>query len=153
MIARRSMKLADRFARSSAEGTMNSLVRITRPGEATYDEETREYGPGLQLLIYSDPLDPAKGGIAGITPAQGPITMELGDEPQYYSSVTVYLPQSAPKNPRINDIVEVLGSPDGDMVGRRFRVVDVPAGGRITASIALQCTGIAPSREWLADDA
>jgi len=149
MLARRSLAYAQNVARAHAEGSMNSLVLITRPASAAFDESTREYTPGLQEVIYDDPATPGAGGMAGVSPAQGPITMDLGDEPQYYSSATVYLPKDTPKVPMINDIVEVKTSPDEDMVGRRFRVVDVPAGGRIDASVALQCTGISPSREWV----
>lgn len=149
-IARRSLAYAQGLAQAHANGSMNSLVLITRPGSDTFNETTREYGSGLQTVIYDDPDNAGAGAIAGVTLAQGPITMDLGDEPQYYSSITAYIPQQVPKLPRINDLLEIKANPDPDMVGRRFRIVDVPAGGRISASIALSCTGIAPSKEWLA---
>jgi len=142
------MAYAQQLAQPAAEGAMNSLVVITRPGTATFDETSREYQNGTASPIYDDPDFPGVGAKAGITLASGPITMNLGDEPQYYSSATISIPQSAPINPRIDDIVLVTANQDKDMIGRYFRVVDVPVGGRISASIDLSCVGIAPSRQW-----
>lgn len=150
-VARRSMTFATRAARASAAGSMNSLVVITRPSDQTegdYDLVTREYTPGEAAVIYDDEDTPGAGAIAGITVAQGPLQMDLGDEPQYYSSLTVYIPSPVPSVPRINDLVHVIASPDQPIIGRWFRVMDVPVGGRIDASFELQCQGIAPSREW-----
>ena len=146
-IARRSMAFATRTARATAKGTMNSLGLITRPGGG-FDPDLREYDPSNPTVVYDDPTTPGAGNIAGITVAQGPINMDLGDEPQYYSSIAVYLPSDVPILPMINDLVLVKASPDQPIVGRYFRVLDVPVGGRIDASIDLQCTGIQPSREW-----
>jgi hypothetical protein len=148
-VAHRSMVLAQHFAEPWAEGAMNTTVRITRSPEPIFDEVTRELGMATEVEIYGP--DGPEGGIAGIYATSGPVTMALGDEPQYYSSTTVSIPRSAP-NPRIDDVVEVLswttGTNTEDIVGRLFRVVDVEVGGRLTATTRMQAIGIAPSRQW-----
>ena len=144
-VTQRSLAFAQRLARQHAEGAMNSLVVIRRKG--VWSEADYEYDPESPQTIYDDPDTPGAGAKAGITLAQGPMELQIGDEPEYYSSVTVYIPQTAPTNPRVNDLVYVIHCPDPDIEGRVFRVLDVPSGGRISASIALSCTGVAPSRE------
>jgi hypothetical protein len=146
-ISHRSLAFAQRLARLHAEGAMNSRVMITRKG--IWDTAGYEYDPDTPTTIYDDPDSPGAGAIAGITEAQGPMEMQVGDEPSYYSSVTVYIPQTAPVNPIINDLVYVIDCPDTELEHRVFRVMDVPAGGRLSASIALSCQGVAPSREIL----
>ena len=145
-IARKSMRFAQRLASSTATGSMNSRVVIRRGGG--WDPETYEYSPSRTTVIYDDPDTPDAGGIAGITVAQGGSQLDLGDEPQYFDSVTVFLPIDLVTQPMINDIVVVKDNPESDLIGRMFRVVNVPVGGRIAASTQLACTGIAPSREW-----
>ena len=144
-VTRRSLTYANRIATAHAIGAMNSRVVITRSGAWSLSDF--EYDPNAPTTVYDDPDNPGAGAQAGVTPAQGPITMELGDENQYFSNVTVYIPQTAPTNPRIDDLVKVTYCPDPEIEGRFFRVMDVPVGGRINSSIALSCTGIAPSRE------
>lgn len=144
-VTRRSLGFAQRIGQAHATGAMNSLVVISRAG--SWDQSRYEYDPDTPTVVYDDPDSPGAGLQAGVTPAEGPITMELGDENQYFSNVTVYIPQTAPINPRIDDLVKVTSCPDPEIEGRYFRVMDVPVGGRLSASIALACTGIAPSRE------
>ena len=145
LVARRSMSFAQGLARRSAVGAMNSLVRITRAGG--WDTGSFEYDPAQTQVVYDDADYPGTGAIAGVTPASGSVTMDIGDEPQYFSSLTVYIPQAAPINPRIGDLVQVMANPDADIIGSYYRVTDVPVGGRLTSSITLRCTGIAPSKE------
>lgn len=150
-IATRSLAYATVVAQAHAIGSMNSLVTVTREG--SYDPVLREYDPELKEVLY-DAWDSAgaatgAGAIAGVTSAEGPSVLSLGDEPQYYSSITVFLPKSGAKRSiRIDDTVLIIASPDVDITGRYFRVTGVPAGGRIYASNTLQCTGIAPSKQW-----
>lgn len=138
--AQRSLAFAQEHSQTYAEAVMNSTVRITRPASATYDEATREYNRPVVSAVYT--------GDAGITVAAGPITYSVGDEPTYYSSITCYVPHALDILPRIDDVIEVLTGPDADLNGRAFRVTDVPVGGRISTSMALSATGIAPSRQW-----
>lgn len=143
----RSIRLAGEIAREHSEGAMNALVTLTRRG--TYDEVSREYDAGADEVLYDNLSEPGMGAMAGVSTTTNEVAMDLGDEEQHYSSVTVYLPQDGPtKNPRVHDIVKVVAAPEQDIVGRHFRVVGVPVGGRIYSSITLTCVGIAPSREW-----
>lgn len=152
LAAHRSLDFGQQMAEQFADGMMNSLVVISRPGDSGYNETTREYTPPQATVVY-DALDEdgeptGAGGIAGITPADGPITFSVGDEPTYYESITAHIPFSCPIQPRIDDVVLVIANPDRDLVGRRFRITDVPAGGRINPDTTLTCVGIAPSRQW-----
>lgn len=140
LCVQRSMSAAQARAQAYAEATQNSTISITRPASATYDEVARKYTKPAMGAVYN--------GSAGITIGAGPITLGIGDEPTYYDSCTVYIPHDPPTLPRIDDVVLVLTSPDVDLVGRSFRITNVPVGGRITTSIALSATGIAPSRQW-----
>lgn len=143
----KSLRLASVLAKAYSEGAMNSLVIIIRMG--TYDPVSREYDTETKQILYDDFSYPGTGAKAGVAESSGASNLSLGDEPQYYSSVTVYVPQTAPiKTLMINDIVHVIYCPDNYAIGHFYRVDDIPAGGRTYSSIALHCTGIAPSREW-----
>lgn len=142
-----SLQFGSKYAQMHAEGAMNSLIVLTRRGN--YDEVSREYDEAATEVIYDNFSEPGTGARAGVATAQGPLNMSVGDEPTYYSSVLIYLPQDGPvKNPRIDDVAFVVASPEADIVARYFRVIDAPVGGRMHASIELQCVGIAPSRQW-----
>jgi hypothetical protein len=142
-----SLQFGSQYAQQHAEGAMNSLIVLTRRG--SYDEVSREYDESATEVLYDNPSEPGTGARAGVATAQGPMNMSVGDEPTYYSSVQIYLPQDGPsKNPRVDDVAYVVASPEADIVGRYFRVIDAPVGGRMHASIQLQCVGIAPSRQW-----
>lgn len=148
-IAKRALAFAQPQAQAYAEGTMNSLVRIVRNPDFVFNEETRLVEPVNETVVYDDRQMPGIGAPAGITPATGPVTMELGDEPQYYSNATVYIPFGAAfMRPQVDDIVQVMANLDADLLNRMFRIVDVPDGGRLQASQQLTCTGVQPSSNW-----
>lgn len=146
-LAAKSLRFASVMAKAHSIGSMNSLVVITRMG--TYDTVSREYDTTVKQILYDNLTIPGAGGIAGVSATEATTSLSLGDEPQYYSSVIVYIPQESPvKDVMVNDLVQVVFSPDDDIIGRFFRVDSNPVGGRIYSSIQLHCTGIAPSREW-----
>lgn len=148
-----SLDFAQNLSEAFSEASMNSRVIITRPGVAVYNETTREYSAPITVTIY-DEKDPdgaftGIGAPAGITLTGASSSYSVGDEPTYYSSMTCYTPNVMSITPRIDDVVKVIFNPDSDMVGRQFRVTDVPAGGRLSTSTDLACVGIAPSRQWV----
>lgn len=145
-MTRRSLMFAQSLARPYAEGAMNSLVLITRSGG--FNDETGEYDPTLNQVIYDDADYPGTGAKAGVTMTSGPVTMEFGDEPQYFDNLTVWIPKGTPLNPRIDDILRVMANPDAALIGRFYRVASVVAGGRLSPSNELQCSGAAPSKQW-----
>ena len=138
-VARRSIVLAQMFAVAISQGAMNSTIIIRRPSLVGFDETTRKYTESSKAVLYT--------GDAGLTPATGSSQFDLGDEPTYYSSVNCLLPQSSP-HVQIDDVIEVVTSPDDGIVGRFFRITDVPVGGRIAASVSVRAVGIAPSKQW-----
>lgn len=143
-----SLAYGQTLSQDYSNRAMNSLVRVVRPAVAGYNETTREYTKPTTVVVYDSAVTPGAGDIAGVTAANGPITYSVGDEPTYYESLTVTIPVTCPIQPRIDDLVTILSNPDRDLVGRVFRVMDVPAGGRINPTTTMACTGIAPSRQW-----
>lgn len=148
-IAARSLAYSQRVAQSHAEGSMNSLVRITRGGG--WNPATYEYDEAFDEVIYDNP-DPdlaGTGWIAGISTESGSVQSDYADEPSYTSSTTIYVPQTMAITPRIDDLVEVLACPDPETEGQIMRVIDVTYGGRISSSISLSVTTSPPSKEVL----
>ena len=140
MVTNRSLALAQSLAQAVSAGAMNSDVTMTRPEDGSYDDQARAYVPPTGLPYYL--------GEAGITPADGPIVMDLGDEPAYYSSISWMLPVGAPL-PRIDDQIKIIANPGSvHLVGRMFRVTNVKVGGRLVASTSGSATGVAPSKQW-----
>lgn len=142
-VARRSLSLAQELAQPYSVGAMNSLVVIERYGG--WDAGKGEYDDTAEQVIYDDPDFPGIGAPAGVTPTQGPITSDFGDEPQYSDSVNVYIPKSAPL-PMIDDVVIVTAGPDPQFVNRHYKVTSVAGSGRLVSSIHLLAIGTAPSR-------
>lgn len=146
-LTRRSLMFAQSMARPYAEGAMNSLVLITRSGG--FNDLAGEYDPTLSQVIYDDPDYPGTGAKAGVTMTTGPVTMDFGDEPQYFDNIQVMIPKEIALVPRIDDILRIMAGPDVQLTGRFYRVVSVVAGGRISPSNQLQCSGAAPSKQWV----
>jgi len=144
LMTQRSLELAQRLAQPHAEGAMNSLITITRYGSG-WDTARGEYGTGVPTVIY-DGDTPGVGAAAGVTPTQGPIQTSFGDEPEFYDSVTIFIPKSVSTLPMINDVVLVVDTPDTQFVNRQFRITSVGVGGRLVPSITMNATGAAPSR-------
>jgi hypothetical protein len=83
----------------------------------------------------------------------GPVTYQLGEEPQYFSSSYVSVPILDPDSglsvlPMIDDVVTALSHPDPLMVNKQFRVQDVESGGMFGPVRRLQLTGVQPSKQW-----
>lgn len=144
-IAGRSLAYGQRIAQAHAIGSMNSLVRITRGGG--WDPTTYEYDPEAEVVIYDHPDLPGSGNIAGVATQSGSQQSDYADEPTYTSTTQVFIPQSAPQTPRIDDLVEILVCPDPEAEGEVMRVVDVTLGGRMSSSIQLTVTVSPASKE------
>ena len=135
----RSVALAQNLAQQASEGTMNSTITLARPSDGYFDEANRAYVPPNGDVYYT--------GCAGITPAEGGIVMDLGDEPTYHASITWSIPADSAL-PWVDDVLTIVANTDQDVEGRVFRVTSVKVGGRIVASTSGNATGIAPSRQW-----
>lgn len=147
-LTRKSISFAQSRIEPFAEGSMNSLVIITRRG--IYNADEGEYDPTAEVAVYDDDTTPGTGARASVTATSGAGTYEFGDEPTYNDSITVRIPRYELRHPRIDDVVRIMAGPDANLTGRYFRVVGVPAGGILMPSVTLSCTGVAPSKQWAA---
>jgi len=140
--------LAQRYAQRFAESNMTAEVIVTRPGAAALDASDGSLGVLDGVEVYS--------GRARVYPVAGPVTLDLGDEPQYFSSayVSVPLTDSTGSNvlPQVDDLVEVVEHPDPLVVGRLFRVSDVEAGGQFAVVRRMQVVGVQRFKTWQPDD-
>ena len=146
-ITRKSISFAQSYVEPFAEGTMNSLVVITRRG--VYNAAEGEYDPSAEIAIYDDDQVPGIGARASVTSTAGGGTLEFGDEPAHFDSINVRIPRRTIR-PRIDDVVRIMAGPDANLTGRYFRVIGAPAGGILLPSVTLSCTGVAPSKQWAA---
>ena len=138
-MTRKAMSRARTLAQAQVEANMIAHVKISRSTDLHFDRATGELVANTDDLVWD--------GVATINMVQGPVTYNLGDEPQFFSSTYVHIPMRAAV-PRVDDIVEVVDDPDPALIGRLFRIQDVEAGGQIPTSRKLQVVGIQPSREW-----
>jgi hypothetical protein len=139
--------LAQTYARRFAEANMTALVELTRPGAALFDTVSGELAADEGPVVYE--------GKARVYPVAGPVMLDLGDGPQYFSSSYVSMPlvddDGVNVLPEVDDLVEVLEHPDPLMLGRRFRVTDVEAGGQFAVVRRVQAVGVQRSRTWEPD--
>lgn len=132
--------LATRFALRN----MGDAVLVTRMAD------TQEQPDGTLVGV---PDTTVYEGIARFYNVSGPVTYQLGEEPQYFSSSYVSIPvidpaTGQPTEPMIDDVVTALEHPDPLMVNKLFRVMDVESGGQFGPVRRLQLTGVQPSKQW-----
>lgn len=148
-VSRRAMTAAQHYASAYADAQRNSLVIVTR--NYGFNDGTREWDRTAGTVIYDDINEAGDhtglGGPAGVASTSGPMTLDFGDEPASYDTVMIYLPLSMPIDPRIDDLVTIMSSPDNHFAGRTFRIEDVNAGGRLSSSVTCRASGAAPRKE------
>lgn len=132
--------LVRRYARRFAESNMTAVVRITRMDSPNFDDLD-----GILSAIAGDLVYEGQARVYGVA---GPVQMALGEEPQYFSSTYVSIPLASTM-PRVDDVVEVLWHLDESMVGRKFRVQDVEAGGQFPTVRRMQVMGVQRSKQWV----
>lgn len=136
--------LVRQYAQKYAEMNMTATVRIDRPAPATLDNATGDVTAQVQKTVYE--------GKARLSTVSGPVQYSLGEEPQYFSSGTVYIPlldaDGQPTTPQVNDVVIVTSHPDVLMVNRAFRVMNVNASGQFVATRELSVTGVQRWEAW-----
>jgi len=147
-IVRRANTLAETYAAAQAEGTMTAVVKIIRRDDSTdlgWDSATSTLVMDEPEVIWGPELP--GGGIGKVSSVTGPVTMALGDEPQYFQSTFASIPKWAAQ-PEVDDILTVIAHDDPKLVGRSYRVVDVERGGQIPVAHRMQVVGIQPGRTW-----
>jgi hypothetical protein len=136
--------LVRKYAQRYSEMNMTATVRIDRPDVATLNASTGGVTSQVLKTVYE-----GKGRVSGVS---GPVQYSLGEEPQYFSSGTVYVPlldeSGQPTTPQVNDVVVVTSHPDVLMVGRAFRVMNVSASGQFVAARELSVTGVQRWEAW-----
>ena len=130
--------LATQYARRFAEGNMTAKVKITRQDVPLFNVTSGELAAVEQSVVYQ--------GKARVYTVAGPVTMSLGEEPQYFSQTNISVPLTA--TPRVDDMVEVTEHDDPAVVGRRFRVLDVESAGQYPSFRRLQVSGVQRSQQW-----
>ena len=76
--------LVRKYAQRYSEMNMTATVRIDRPDVATLNASTGDVTSQVLKTVYE-----GKGRVSGVS---GPVQYSLGEEPQYFSSGTVYVP-------------------------------------------------------------
>lgn len=148
-----SQRLVTGIVRAYTRSNQNATVRIMRMAEpvAGLDGDLDAVASGV---VYQ-----GRGRVYSVS---GPVQYMLGDEPQYFSSTNISVPdlheQAAadgvsyavgdPVTPRIDDIVEVLTHHDARTQGRKFRVTDVAGAGQFSPFVVMQTVGVAWSKRW-----
>ena len=132
-----SLTEARRQATLFSEATMTATVLVTRRNNVG----ALDYATGLVVdaptTIYS--------GKARLSRVRGNVSMDIGEEVEYYSTLTVSIPLSAALV-IIDDMVQITASPDPHVVTRQFRVTDTEGGGDLPTSQTFNALGVARSR-------
>jgi hypothetical protein len=134
--------LATRYANRN----MGDLGFITRPAA------TQENPDGTIVGVPSGTIYEGPMRCYNIT---GPVTYQLGEEAQYFSSSYISVPMLHPMTgqivaPMIDDIITVTMHPDALVINKLFRVMDVESGGQFNPVRRMQVTGVQPSKQWAA---
>lgn len=122
---------------------MPAAVRIERPSAPSLDAGSGRVQAVVDKVVYE--------GKARVTTTGGPVTYQLGEEPQYFSQAQVSIPlvsEGEPTLPQVNDTLTVLAHHDALMIGRQFRVVDVEAAGQFQAVRRMQVVGVQRWEAW-----
>jgi hypothetical protein len=135
-IINRSMRIAQPLAQAVSEAAMMVQLRITRPGEDTYDRTTKIFTNPSDPVIYEGP-----GHVSDVAAGE---EYNLAGEPLATTTATGQVPLSAGRI-FVGDVVQLLGTPAGYTSGRFFRVTGVDVGGAIPSQQTLQLQGQAPS--------
>jgi hypothetical protein len=139
--------LVERYVRRFARGNMRDTIRVGRSGSAVFDEQTGTLEAAAPIVIYEGP--------ARVYAMSGPVSYNIGDEPQHFSQAYISIPVFddqgvAVPAPQVEDLVVIIAAPgDPEVVGRTFQVQDVEAGGQWTAVRRLQVVGVQASPQWL----
>lgn len=137
-----SKKVADPLVASYASGNRVYTVRLTRPGApSTFDRATGAYTDIPDEVLYTGP--------GRIWPITGGASVTFEDERSDISSVRVSIDDYDGEPPRLDDVLEVLDTPQAQaahLAGRVYEVSDVEVGGHYGYGWHLTGTGIAPSR-------
>jgi hypothetical protein len=130
--------LAEYIATTYCNRNMTSTVSVVRKSVPVLDPDSGMLSSLDDHVVYT--------GIARVYSVSGPLTMQVGDEPQYFSATTVSIPERTDPWPQVDDVVTILTCPDDKVVGRSYRVTDVNVAGQFASALALSCTGVQPAR-------
>jgi Family of unknown function (DUF6093) len=138
LLADAHMALMDWMGAEYCEGNMIGSIKIFRKQAPVFDPVTGKLTAQTDTLIYQ--------GKARIATVSGPLTYQLGDEPQYFSAATVSIPEDFTPIPQVDDVIEVVAHPAPGLVGRSYRVTDVQGGGQIHSARVMSVTGVQPGK-------
>jgi hypothetical protein len=138
--------------RSYTRFNQNATVRILRMDEPQLGTDA-ELDAVARGVVYT--------GRGRVYTVSGPVQFMLGEEPQYYSSTYVSVPDTHEQNaadytyrigdpvlPRVDDIVEVLAHHDARTQGKKLRVTDVQSAGQFRPFVVMNTVGVQFSKRW-----
>jgi hypothetical protein len=148
-----SNKLVTGLVRRYTRDNQIATVRVVRMDEPIMDVDDDLLAKATGV-VYS-----GRGRVARVS---GPVQYMLGEEPQYFSSTTISIPDTHeadaadgsyfvgdPVVPRVDDIAEVLAHPvDPRLAGAKYRVTDVSHGGQFGPFLTLSVIGVQYSKRW-----
>lgn len=149
-----SHRLVTGIVRSYTRFNQNATVRILRMTTPLEDPAGETLDASAGGVVYS--------GRGRVYTVSGPVQFMLGEEPQYFSSTYVSVPDTHeadavdgvgyltgdPVLPRIDDIVDVVAHHDARTVGKKFRVTDVQSAGQFRPFVVMNTVGVQWSKQW-----
>lgn len=151
MTAFYSRGLVESLVRSYTKSNQTAQVRIVRTDKPILDGELAEANPVGVVYV----------GRGRVYTVSGPVQYMLGEEPQYFASTYVSVPDRQenaaadgayaiddPVKIAVNDIVEVLSHHDPNTEGRKFRVTDIQGGGQFRPFIVMNVVGVQNAPNW-----
>lgn len=131
-----SLTEARRQVAAYATGQAVDAVQLTRRGAPVFNSTTG--------LLTAPPTN-IYTGPAKVTVVSGGDPVDIGEERQFWDTVSVQLPPGAPMA-KIDDLVQITSAAATQLVGRYFRVASVAAGGLMPDGQTLSASGPAPSQ-------
>jgi hypothetical protein len=148
-----SHQLVTGIVRSYTRFNQNATVRIMRMTDPVlgFDDESLNAVPSGVVYV----------GPGRVYTVSGPVQFMLGEEPQYFSSTYVSVPDTHvtpaadggydvgdPVLPRVDDVIEVVAHHDVRTQGTKLRVTDVQSAGQFHPFVVMTAVGAQWSKRW-----
>lgn len=134
-------RLSLAFVRRRATANMGSTCKIERVNPPTFDETDLSADAGSRTTVYT--------GVCRIWEATSSGVVMVGEEEIPIQTTQLSIPWDTESTPQRDDEVEILTSyTDDQLVGRRFRILDVAKAGDLRPSRRFTVQSITESGDW-----